>query len=147
MSNQEAEKHFTKGLHAFHQGRTLTALALFEKAISMESTPLYLSYFAVCIAKERGQVRKALSICKETIGLDPGNSFHYLNLGRVFLLTGNKLEAAKAFRDGLNHNTNPEIIAELNRLVIRKPPVFPFLRRENFINKYAGMVLTTLRLR
>ncbi len=147
MSDHEAEKLFTKGLYAFNQGRTLTALALFEKAITIKSNPLYLSHLAVCIAKERGQVRKAISICKETIKQEPQNSFHYLNLGRIYLLAGNKPEAARAFRDGLNYEANQQIINELNKLVARKPPVFPFLKRESFINKYAGLVLTTLRLR
>ncbi len=147
MSSQEAEKLFKKGFSAFRQGRTLVALGLFEKAIAIETNPLYLSYLAVCIAKERGQIRKAISLCKETIEKEPGNSNHYLNLGRIYLLAGNKAEAARAFRDGLNRETNQQIIEELNKLVARKSPVFPFLRRENFINKYTGLVLTTLRLR
>ncbi|HEX8948102.1 MAG TPA: tetratricopeptide repeat protein [Dissulfurispiraceae bacterium] len=147
MESQEAEKLFTKGVNAFSRGRTLSALAFFEKAINIESTPVCHSYLAVCIAKERGQVRKAISLCKEIIDKDPGNPVHYLNLGRIYLLAGDKTEASKAFRDGLTYGEDPQIIDELDKLVIRKPPVFPFLKRENFINKYAGLVLSTLRLR
>ena len=147
MESQEAEKLFTKGVNAFSQGRTLSALAFFEKAIHIESTPACHSFLAVCIAKERGQVRKAISLCKEIIEADSGNPVHYLNLGRIYLLAGDKTEAAKAFRDGLTYGDDPQIIDELDKLVIRKPPVFPFLKRENFINKYAGLVLSTLRLR
>ncbi|MBZ0156151.1 MAG: tetratricopeptide repeat protein [Alphaproteobacteria bacterium] len=147
MPSQEADKLFVKGLNALTQGRTLSALSWFEKAVSLEPTPLYISYFAYCIAKERGQFKKARSLCEESIRQDSGNSAHYLNLGKILLLTGNKEEAVKVFREGLGYENNTTIVAELDRLITRKPPVLPFLERENLLNKYVGFVLTKLGIR
>ncbi|MCC6346230.1 MAG: tetratricopeptide repeat protein [Nitrospirales bacterium] len=147
MSNQEADRLFAKGLNALNQGRILSALSCFEKAINLEPTPLTASYFAFCIAKERGQRRKAVSLCEEAIRQDSGNSAHYLNLGRILLLNGNKEGAVKVFRAGLGYENNATIVAELDRLVTRKPLVLPFLKRGNPINKYVGFVLAKLGIR
>ena len=86
-------------------------------------------------------------MCKEALQQEPDNAVHYLNLGRIYLFTRQKAEAITIFREGLNHETNKEIIAELDNLVPRKPVVVPFFKRENPINKYLGIILKALRLR
>ncbi len=138
---------FERGVEAVDHGNWLCALACFEKLVQQAKEPLYLSYFASCIAKERGQFGKAISLCLEAIETEPDNPGHYLNLGRVYLLQGRKSEAIRTFREGLAHGLESRIIDELNRLGTRKPPVFSFLPRNNPINKYLGMLLQKLRLR
>jgi len=147
MSVTEVERLFTKGLEALAHGSILSALVFFEKAIKIENNPDIWSYFAFCIAKERGQFSKAISLCEEAIKKEPNNSAHYLNLGRIYLLTNKKAEAINIFREGLNHEENQQIVDELNKLIIRKPPVIPFLKRTNPLNKYLGIILKLLRLR
>jgi tetratricopeptide (TPR) repeat protein len=147
MQDADAEKLFAKGLEALGHGETLPALSFFEKALKIEDSPSIWSYLAFCIAKERGQISKAITLCQEAIKKEPNNSAHYLNLGRIFLFTNNKEDAIKIFREGLNYEVNQGIIYELNRLVIRKPPVIPFLKRNNPINKYLGLMLKLLKLR
>ena len=147
MSVTEVERLFTKGLEALANGSILSALVFFEKAIKIENNPAIWSYLAFCIAKERGQFSKAISLCEEAIKKEPNNSAHYLNLGRIYLLTNKKAEAINIFREGLNHEENQQIVDELNKLIIRKPPVIPFLKRNNPLNKYLGIILKLLRLR
>jgi tetratricopeptide (TPR) repeat protein len=147
MHGTEAKRIFTKGLEGLAQGDTLLALGFFEKVRQMENSPVVDSYYAFCIAKERGQVSKAISLCKESIKREPNNSLHYLNLGRIHLLENNKTEAIRIFREGLNFEENLQIVEELKRLEIRKPPIFRFLKRSNPINKYFGIILKKLRLR
>lgn len=147
MHDTETEKLFTKGLEALAEGNTLSALSYLEKAINIDYSPIISSYYALCIAKERGQVSKAVSLCEEAIKGEPKNSQLYLNLGRIYLIDNNKTDAIKTFREGLNYESNQQIVDELNKLVIRKPPIFPFLRRNNPINKYLGIILKILRLR
>ena len=147
MSVTEVERLFTKGLEALANGSILSALVFFEKAIKIENNPAIWSYLAFCIAKERGQFSKAISLCEEAIKKEPNNSAHYLNLGRIYLLTNKKAEAINIFREGLNHEENQQIVDELNKLIIRKPPVIPFLKRTNPLNKYLGIILKLLRLR
>ncbi len=150
MPVKEAEELLKKGSDALAQGNTLSALSCFEKAINIENSPIISSYYAFCIAKARGQVIRAISFCEEAIKKDPKNSLHYLNLGRIYLITNNREDAIKTFREGLKYEANQQIVDELNRLVIRKPSIFPFLKRSNPINKYLGIILRSkkrLRIR
>ena len=143
MQSTDGEGLLKRGLEAIAQGDTLSALSYFEKAINIERSPDVCSYYALCIAKERGQVSYAVSLCKEAIQKEPGNSLHYLNLGKIYLIENNKEEAIKTFRAGLDYETNPLIIDELNKLGPRKPPILPFLERSNPINRYLGIMFRT----
>jgi len=143
VQGTDVEGLLKAGLEALTQGNTVSALSYFEKALNIEKRPVIYSYYAFCIAKERGQVSKAISLCKEAIEKEPSNSVHYLNLGRIYLVDNKKEEAIKTFRAGLNYEVNPLIVDELNKLGPRKPPIIPFLKRSNPINKYLGIVLRT----
>jgi tetratricopeptide (TPR) repeat protein len=143
MQNTDVERLIKRGLEALDQGDTLSALSYFEKAIKIERSPAVCSYYAFCIAKERGQVGNAISLCKEAIQKEPGNSLHYFNLGKIYLIDNNKEEAIKTFREGLNYEANPLIVDELNKLGPRKPPLISFLKRSNPINKYLGIMRRT----
>jgi tetratricopeptide (TPR) repeat protein len=150
VPDTEVEGFFTKGLEALAEGNTLSALSYLEKAINIDNSPVISSHYAFCIAKARGQVSKAVSLCEEAIKKEPKNSLHYLNLGRIYLITNNKEDAIKTFREGLNYEANQQIIDELNRLGPRKSPIIPFLKRSNLINKYLGITLRkekSLRIR
>jgi len=144
---KKLERLLEKGVEAISQGKMTSALSHFEKALSIENGPVISSYFAFCIARERGQISKAISLCSEAIRKDTQNPIHYLNLGRIYLLAGIKLDAVKILREGLKYEENQQIITELNRLGARKPPIFPFLKRSNPLNKYPGILLGKLGLR
>ncbi len=147
MSFAENEELFEKGVRAADQGNWLAALACFEKVVQTGGNPACLSYFAVCIARERGQFNKAETLCREAIEQEPANTLHYLNLGRVFLFQGRKTDAILIFREGLGKGIDHRIVDELNRLGTRKKPILPFLRRDNPVNKCLGILLTRLGLR
>jgi tetratricopeptide (TPR) repeat protein len=147
MVNPEAKQLFDKGMQELSEGKTLAALSCFEKALAMEDEPLISSFFAFCIAKERGEIQKSIALCNAAMKKEPGNSFHYLNLGKVYLLKKDKNEAINIFRQGLQYEDNQQIVDELNRLGTRNPPIIPFLKRRNIINKYLGMIVSRLKLR
>jgi tetratricopeptide (TPR) repeat protein len=145
--HNEAEAHLEKGVELLTRGDILSALYHFEKAYTIDNSALISSYYAFCIAKERGQLSKAISLCKEAIRKEPQNTFLYLNLGRIYNLSNRKSEAVNVLREGLQFEANPMIVEELNKLGTRKPPVIPFLKRSNPINKYLGIILKNLKLR
>ena len=147
MVNPETKKLFDKGIKTLTEGNILSALSCFEKASKIEDNPLISSYLAFCTAKERGQVQKAISLCNDAIKDDPENSFHYLNLGKIYLLEKEKEEAVNIFRQGLHYEENQHIADELNKIGTRKPLIIPFLKRSNVINKYLGIILSRLKLR
>ncbi|MCL5021977.1 MAG: tetratricopeptide repeat protein [Nitrospirae bacterium] len=141
MSETEAERLFAGGMRALARGDTLSALSFFEKAGRADDKPAYHSYLALCIAKERGQFQLAVTVCEKATAREPHNPVHYLNLGRIYLLAGKKADAIRAFREGLSHERDQEIIEELDRLGTRKRPLLPFLGRSNPINKLLGLAL------
>jgi len=147
MPETEAEKFFTSGIKALAEGHTLAALTLFEKAVQREEKPAYCSYLALCLAKERGQFQLAVTLCEKAKAREPQNTVHYLNLGRIYLYAGKKDDAIHTFREGLSREKDQEIIHELNKLGIRKPPALSFLKRSNPINRFLGIALKKLRLR
>ena len=147
MSLTENEELYVKGITAIEKGNWLAALVCFEKLVQMENMPVYSSYFAACIARERGQSGQATLLCRDAMEREPGNPVHYLNLGRIFLFQGRKSEAMEIFREGLKLNPEPRIINELQKLGARKQPVVPFLHRNNPLNKVLGITLKILKLR
>ena len=102
----------------------------------------------MCVAYERGKIKDAISLCERALQVESQNVEIYLNLGKVYLRAGLKIKAVETFRRGLKIDSeNPEIIAELQLLGIRKKPVIPSLPRDNFLNKYLGIILSRLGLR
>jgi tetratricopeptide (TPR) repeat protein len=147
MTEAELEMLFAKGVQALARGEWTTALASFENAARLKSTPLHNSFFALCVARERGQFKKAIALCTEALEAEPDNSVLYLNLGKVYLLQKERDEAIRIFRQGLGREANEQIIAELDRLGVRKPPPLSFLKRDNPLNRYLGIILDKLGLR
>jgi len=109
--------------------------------------PVHSSFLALCIARERGQINKAISLCRETLEEEPDNPVLYLNLGKIFLMQGRTEEAIEVYRKGLSKGANEEIIAELVRIGNRRPPPLSFLSRDHPLNKYIGIILGRLGLR
>ncbi|MGD1074662.1 MAG: tetratricopeptide repeat protein [Thermodesulfovibrionales bacterium] len=147
MTENNAEKLFHKGLDALTEGSTLVALAAFEKAAQIEDNPLYTTYLAFCIARERGQFQTAVTMCETAIAREPHQSAHYFNLGKIYLLARKKEDAIRIFREGLRREENRQISDELNKLGTRKRPIIPFLKRNNPVNKCLGIVLGRLGIR
>jgi len=135
---------FTKGVNAIKEGNTLLALSIFQKLVDSEPTPVINSYYAYCIAKERGLIRNAISICKEALEKEPENPDIYLNLGRIYILSKDMPEAIKTLREGLSKGNNEFVIVELNKLGTRRKPILPFLPRKNPLNKYLGLIASRL---
>src|SRR5574340_300198 len=132
---------------AYLDSNRLAALACFDKALVIGKSPELLSYLSYCIATERGQIYEALKLCNNALSQEPDNPVHYLNLGRIYLHTGKKEEALLILRKGLAFGENQAIRSLLEKIGTRGNPVFPFLSRNNFLNKYAGILLHRLKLR
>lgn len=142
MTNYASDEElFRQGVDALMNEDGSRALAFFEQAIAISRTPLYCVNLAYCLAKERGDFRQAISLCREAIKDEPKNSIHFLILGRIHLMAGRKKEAIRIFGIGLRYGKNKDIIDELNRLGSRKAPVIPFLTRENPLNSFLGKLL------
>ena len=136
-----------KGIAFLTDNNRLAALACFEKAYLQGTSPVSQSYLSYCIATERGQIHEALKLCNNAISREPDNPVHYLNLGRIYLHAGKRDEALLTLRNGLSFGENQMIKSILEKIGNREPPVFSFLPRSNFLNKYCGILLHRLKIR
>jgi tetratricopeptide (TPR) repeat protein len=136
-----------KGIEFLKAGNTLGALSCFEKAYAVDNRPEVRSYFGFCIAIERGQITEALKLCADAVSEEPDNPVNYLNYAKVCLKANMRDEGIKNLRKGLSFGDNQEIRAILATLGLRSKPVFPFLPRRHFLNKYSGLLLSKFRMR
>jgi tetratricopeptide (TPR) repeat protein len=142
-----AEKDFRQAEAELAAENTLAALVSLEKALKQVEDPHWHSSLGYCIARERGQFLKGVELCHAALRVEPDNSLHYLNLGRIHLLSGNKEEALRVFREGITKEGSSEIRQKLIELGIRKSPLFAALGRSHPLNKYLGLILSRLGLR
>jgi len=147
MADIDARKEFDTGLALFKAGNILRALGHFERAMAEHPTSLCASYYAYCMAKERGHVKRGIALCRESLEQEPDNPAHYLNLARIHLLGQNKEDALTVLREGMQHAPDPEIAALLEVIGVRKPPVVSLLHRDHPVNRYLGFFLSRLGLR
>lgn len=147
MLSEEIDKLIKQGIDAAEKGDVHSAQMLLEQAVKERNAPELHTYLAFCQAKEEGRLNVAVRTCRESIRREPNNSLHYLMLGRILLLAGEKDKAVKAFRRGLKASPNPKIIAELKALGLRKPAIFKNLERGHPLNRYVGRLFSALGVR
>lgn len=137
MSNEVIEK----GIGLARAGQFGEALRLFDQDLCFTQHPTAMSYYAVSLASTEGNFDKAISLCLMAAEKEFYNPEIYLNLGRIFLLNGQKSVAVRAFRKGLKiDNGHFGILSEMKRLGVRRKPVLTFLPRQNPVNKFLGIL-------
>jgi HAD superfamily hydrolase (TIGR01509 family) len=147
QSGAAAAAEFERAQHALAEGDAVAALGHLEKALKLHDNPRWYSCLGYCVAKERGQFLRGVELCLTSLEQEPANPVHYLNLGNVHLVTGNKDEALRVFREGMAHGGDARLLRKLNELGMRKPPVLSFLPRDNLLNRYLGLLFSRVGLR
>lgn len=132
---------FAKGVEALTHGHLFLARTCFNQAAETDRSPVVSSYLGRCLAETSGH-DEGIALCRQALTRDPRHPVMYLNLAKALLAVGHREEAVQVLRQGAAIASSPEIIAELERLGIRKPPVFPRLPRKHPLNKYAGLLLS-----
>lgn len=147
MIRQDLTMLVRKGLAALDDDDIRTARRLFEEAGRHQTTPVISSCLGYCLALEEGDLDKAIDMCREAMRQEPINPLHALNLGRVYLLTGNKPLAVKTFRKGLRFARHQRLIDELQGMGMRRPTFFPSLSRDHVLNQTCGKIFSRLGIR
>lgn len=143
----EAVVEFEQACETLASGKALAALAHLEKALKLQDNRSWYSYLGYCIARQRGQIRKGIDLCLISLELERDEPAHYLNLGNIYLLSGNKSEAIRVFREGMVIGDCGEIRKILEHIGTRKPPVITFLPRDNPVNRLLGILFSKIGLR
>jgi tetratricopeptide (TPR) repeat protein len=146
-TEERAEDLFQQALARLEKGNPLGALALFERSYKIRKSALCLSYLGLLKAQERGRRREGITMCTLALEKETENPTVYLNLGKALYHAERKKEALDTVRKGLAYGNDPEALKWLDRVGVRSNLVFPFLARDNVLNKYLGLVFSRLGLR
>ena len=141
------DKLLNKGISAAETGSYDEAFIILNQAAEHIQSPIVRSYSAYCQAKSHGKLSAAAETCQENIARESHNSVHYLILGRIFLLAGNRWKAIKIFHMGLTVSPNPLIVKELKQLGKRNSPVIKALDRDHPLNRLLGKAFSKVGLR
>ncbi len=139
----------TVGFHEFKQAldhmrdsNPQQALPHMRRAVELENqNPFYLSYLGVLLAQAEKRWGEAERLCDAALKLKRDQPQLYLNLAEVYVSAGRREDAVATLHDGLKYaRRDIRLELMLGKLVVRRPPVIPFLRRTNFLNRHLGML-------
>ena len=143
---QLADELYRQGLAALVLKRPDEALWSFRSALklyrSAGALPSWrcLSYFGLSLALTNGSgMTEAVRACESALKNDKYDEQLYLNLGRVYLLSGRRATAIQMFERGLQEEPkHPELREALREADRRAPPVLSLLSRSHPLNVYLG---------
>ena len=136
-----------EGIAEAKRGNTLLGLQLFTGSIATSHLPEAKAWYGYCLAREKNDFSRGISLCNEAIQIKPRSSDIFLALGRIYLLAGVRASAVKTLKQGLKLDNNREIYRLLNCIGIRKPPVFRCLKRSSKVNIVSGSLFSRIGLR
>ncbi len=142
MDHRVARSEFKRGLTLLRERRPEIALPHMRRAVALrENDPYYLSYFGVAIALAKKKWATAELYCQTALLMKRDQARLHLNLAEVYLSAGRRHDAVETLKRGLRCVRRPWLlIRALSRVVVRRPPLLPFLDRRHFLNYYVGMV-------
>jgi tetratricopeptide (TPR) repeat protein len=132
------------GIEHLGNKEALRALSCFERSYELNKTAECQAYLGLCMAMERGELKRGVALCKDAVSREPENPLFYLNLGKVLMRASMKKEAIETVRKGLDFGDNDEALAWLKDIGVRRRPFFSFLPRGHFLNKYTGFFLSKI---
>ena len=148
-SENDPKELLKAGVFLLRREEAREAMRVLELAHKLDpENPITRSYFGLSLAMCRSGTKDALRLCEDAVR---GGTFHpelYHNLGRVYLIAGDRRRARLAFLEGLKlDREDPELNQEMSAIGLRSHPPLSFLHRDHPFNKYLGMALKRLRLR
>src|SRR5262245_43496429 len=100
------------------------------------------------MALSRTGTKQAVQLCEEAIKEGTFHAELYHNLGRVYLMAGDRRRARLAFLEALKlDEDDPDIENDLKKLGMRGTPPLAIVHRDHPWNKFLGIVLLRWMLR
>jgi len=129
-----------EGLAAFVARDLIGAHAAFQRAHRRAPRePRAMSWYGVTLVLVERNITLGISLCDEALRPVPNDPELLLNLARVHLALKQRQRAARAIARGLlAWPDHPALLAARDALGTRRPPVIPFLSRDNPLNRVLG---------
>ena len=100
---------------------------------------LFYSYLGYGIAWRQRKPHEGLLLCEHAVQAEFFRTENYINLARTHLLAGRRMSALRALEQGLRIDPDDRQLHELiDRIHLRRKPVFSFLPRSNPVNYSLG---------
>ncbi len=97
------------------------------------------SYYGLCVAMVRRRYAEAVKYCQISLRTNPLDPQHRANLALVYMERNDRAKAVETLNSGLRlDGRNRRIHGILDELGRRRPPVIPFLSRNNSLNIWLG---------
>ena len=140
MVDVNALYEFKHGVALLNNGNPDLALVHLRRAFECErQNPFYLSYLGLAIARAEREWDHASELCEIAIQLKHEEVQFYLNLAEVYSSAGRRAKALGALDAGLELFDEDERLRRARtRVEKRRSLLFPFLRREHFLNRNLG---------
>lgn len=127
------------------QGNTKLGLRLLESAVETSSHAK--AWYGYCLAREKNDYSNGIALCRKALKENPREAEIYLALSRIYLHLNRRKQAIMILEQGMKMDRSQDIKRLLETLGVREKPVFPFLKRKNFINVTSGRLLSKMGLR
>lgn len=140
MADNAALAEFKQGIKYLRDAHPNSALVHFRNAVELNRhNPYYISFVGVSLARAERNWAPALNLCETALGMKRNDAQLYLNLAEVYTSAGRRGEALMILDRALvSLGRDARIQRARRKLGSRRPPVLPFLDRENILNKYLG---------
>ncbi|MFH1017415.1 MAG: hypothetical protein V1798_04425 [Pseudomonadota bacterium] len=137
---REAEQICIRGIDLYDENALTEAHTLFLKAYEMDPVGAKVqSWLGLTTGLVDKKVARGLELCRKAIDSNIPDALFYRNVGKLYLLQGNKRAAIGAFSKGLQIDKgNRAILSEWKALGFRRRPFFSFLDRSQWANRYMG---------
>lgn len=146
--NTQAQEAVAEAVKLTRQSKTSEALPIFENYLTplsggtisdRRSAAAAFSYYGYCVAKVRRKYADSVKYCDISLRANPLDPDHRANLAMVYLERGDRSKAVEALNAGLRlDHRNRRLHLILESIGRRKPPVLPFLSRNNPLNVWLG---------
>jgi predicted Zn-dependent protease len=131
---------FKECLKHLRDGHPDEALQHARRALGVApKNPFYLSYTGLLAALAEKRFADAETLCREAVGMKHNHAQLYLNLADVYVQAGRNADAIVTLEKGLiSAGRDFRIRRALEKLGVRREPVFAFLHRGHPLNRTFG---------
>ena len=146
---REAERICLEAIDICERGEHPQAHELFQKAMELDPSSAKInSWYGYTTALVENKVQRGRDLCDKAIKSQIPDVYFYRNMGKIYLLQGNKRGAIGAFAKGLQiEKNNRAILKEWSALGFRRKPVLGFLSRDHVLNRKLGQFTWWLKHR
>lgn len=131
---------FKECLRSLRDGHPEQGLLHVRRALGIApKNPFYLSYTGLLAAMAEKRFGDGESLCQEALSMRHNHAQLYLNLAEVYHQSGRPSEAIETLEKGMiSAGRDFRIRRALEKLGLRKEPVFAFLHRSHPLNRTLG---------